>query len=211
MCSTMTPRDLPAALAASYSSSRSDTPFLTYFSSTTPDSDSKRTRLKAILFLQGSTLYDLSAVHARLSGHAKILKLELAILEGKLGNHRAALAALVHELNDGTSAEAYCTLGGEVVPAKTAQQIGERTGLQQWAAFVTPLAAPGKPQPTAGAGAMRRQRTVDEEVKKGLVMILLEVYMSGGCVSSSLALLTTITNRDFLCVARRRRTAPRSY
>ena len=157
--------------------------------------------MKAILFLQGSTLYDLSAVHARLSGHAKILKLELAILEGKLGNHRAALAALVHELNDGTSAEAYCTLGGEVVPAKTAQQIGERTGLQQWAAFVTPLAAPGKPQPTTGA--MRRQRTVDEEVKKGrVIMILFEVYMSNGCVSSMLVLLIITTNERPSCVGR---------
>ena len=92
-----------------------------------------------------------------------------------------ALSILVHDMNDSTSAEAYCTLGGEVVPAKTAQQIGERSGLQPWAALVTPLAAPGK-QPKPGAVPMKRQKTVDEDVKKDLVMILLEVYMSGGCV-----------------------------
>ncbi|KAI0760618.1 hypothetical protein C8Q74DRAFT_1208816 [Fomes fomentarius] len=167
------------AKASSYFSGRSESSYISYFASTTPESESKRTRLKAILFLQGSTLYDPAAVRTHLSAHAKILKLELAILEGKLGNHRSALAILVHDMNDSTSAEAYCTLGGEVVPAKTAQQIGERSDLQPWAALVTPLAAPGK-QPKPASGPMKRQKTVDEEVKKDLVMILLEVYMSGG-------------------------------
>ena len=41
-------------------------------------------RLKTVLFLQGSTLYDPEAVRTRLSPHAKILKLESAILEGKV-------------------------------------------------------------------------------------------------------------------------------
>ena len=30
---------------------------------------------------------------------------------------------------------------------------------------------------------MKRTKTVDEAVKKDLVMVLLEVYMSGGCVA----------------------------
>ena len=47
-------------------------------------------------------------------------------------------------MNDATSAEAYCTLGREIVPAKTAQQIGERSDLQPWATLVTSLAAPCK-------------------------------------------------------------------
>ncbi|KAI1785956.1 hypothetical protein LXA43DRAFT_1035560 [Ganoderma leucocontextum] len=166
------------AKAASYTSSTNNTSFITYFSSTTPDSESKRTRLKTILFLQGSTLYDPVAVKSRLDDRAKILKLELAILEGKLGNHRSALSILVHDLNDSTSAEAYCTLGGEVVPAKTAQQIGERSNLQPWAALVIPLAAPGKQ--SRGAPPLKRTKTVDEDVKKDLIMVLLEVYMAGG-------------------------------
>ncbi|CDO71043.1 hypothetical protein BN946_scf184844.g47 [Trametes cinnabarina] len=167
------------AKASSYASGRSDTPFISYFASTTPDSEHKRTRLKTVLFLQGSTLYDPESIRACLLPHAKLLKLELAILEGKLGNHRSALSILVHDLNDSTSAEAYCTLGGEVVPARTAQVIGERSGLQAWAALVTPLAAPGKPV-KSGSASMKRTKTVDEEVKKDLIMILLEVYMSGG-------------------------------
>ncbi|OSD05085.1 hypothetical protein PYCCODRAFT_1362718 [Trametes coccinea BRFM310] len=167
------------AKASSYSSGRSDTPFIAYFASTTPDSEPKRLRLKSVLFLQGSTLYDPEAIRSRLAAHAKLLKLELAILEGKLGNHRSALSILVHDMNDSTSAEAYCTLGGEVVPARTAQTIGERSGLQAWAALVTPLATPGK-IPRLGAAPMKKVKTVDEEVKKDLIMILLEVYMSGG-------------------------------
>ena len=100
----------------------------------------------------------------------------------------------MHDLNDSASAEAYCTLGGDVIPARLAQQIGERSGLQPWAALVTPLAAPGKQPPAAAP--MHRQRTVDEEVKKSLVMTLLEVYMSGGCVRrlllSSVCLTSTM-------------------
>ena len=85
-----------SSLASSYFSSRSDTPFISYFASTTPDSDSKRTRLKTVLFIQGSTLFDPKAVRSRLTEHAKILKLELAILEGKVsfiscGSARAVL------------------------------------------------------------------------------------------------------------------------
>ncbi|KAI0765868.1 hypothetical protein BD413DRAFT_572859 [Trametes elegans] len=169
------------AKVSSYTSGRSDTPFVSYFATTTPDSEHKRIRLKTILFLQGSTLYDPETIRTRLSPHAKLLKLELAILEGKLGNHRSALSILVHDLHDSTSAEAYCTLGGEVVPAKTAQTIGERAGLQAWATLVTPLAAPGKPA-RPSAPPLKKTKTVDEEVKKDLVMILLEVYMSGGYV-----------------------------
>ena len=59
--------------------------------------------------------------------------------------------------------------------------------------FVTLLVALDKPQPTTRAAVMRRQRPVDKEVKKGQVMILLQVHMSGGCVSSMLVLLTTTT------------------
>ncbi|KAH9916957.1 uncharacterized protein BXZ73DRAFT_92415 [Epithele typhae] len=163
------------AKVSSYSSSRSDTPFIGYFVSTTPDSESKRARIKTALFLQGSSHYNPQEIRDRISGRAKILQLEMSILEGKLGNHRVALSTLVHDLNDSTSAEAYCTLGGEVVSAKTALQIGERMDLQPWAALVTPLAAPGKQQTTG-----RKQKTVSDDVKKDLVMVLLEVYMSGG-------------------------------
>lgn len=60
--------------------------FLSYFSNTTPDSEQKRVRLKTLLFLQGSTLYDPAVALSRLktSGQEKVLSLELAVLYGKV-------------------------------------------------------------------------------------------------------------------------------
>jgi hypothetical protein len=68
----------------SYASSHTRTPYLAYFASTTPDSEHRQRRLKAIIFLQGSTLYDPSIVRQRLISDAKMLNLELAIIEGKV-------------------------------------------------------------------------------------------------------------------------------
>lgn len=68
---------------ASYSSSQTNSPFLSYFASTTPESDSRRIRLKAILFLQASELYEVEPIRARLQEHEKLFSLELAIVEGK--------------------------------------------------------------------------------------------------------------------------------
>ncbi|KAH9918038.1 hypothetical protein B0H21DRAFT_847492 [Amylocystis lapponica] len=164
------------AKASSYASGRTDASFLSYFASTTPDSEPKRVRLKTVLFLQGSTLYDPAAVREQLVEYEKILRLELAIVDGKLGQHRSALSALVHDLHDATSAETYCTLGGEIVPPRVAQSLGERYNLQPWAALLVPLATKTKP----GVVPMSRLATVDDELKKRLIGILLEVYMSGG-------------------------------
>lgn len=159
------------AKAASYAKSHEKQAFLSYFAATTPESAHKRARLKAVLFLQGSALYDAAAVLARLQGP---LVLERAIVEGRLGNDRAALEMLVHELNDGASAEAYCALGGEVVPAKTARALGEAYGLQGWAGLLVPTARAG------GAG-----KTVDEGLRARLLRVLVEVYMSKGWVGVS--------------------------
>jgi hypothetical protein len=112
----------------------------------------------------------------------------------QLGNHRAALSILVHDLRDATSAEAYCTLGGEVVPGKIATAIGDKYGLRQWSSALFSLptsAAMSRTTSTATAAAskgsmaattsMARQKSiVDEGVKKGLLEILLEVYMNDG-------------------------------
>lgn len=73
-------------IASSYKSSRNEASFLSYFASTTPDSEHKRARLKMILLLAGSTLYDPSQIRARLSEHEKILTFELAIIDGKVNN-----------------------------------------------------------------------------------------------------------------------------
>ncbi|KAI0690804.1 hypothetical protein BC835DRAFT_1362969 [Cytidiella melzeri] len=166
------------AKTSSYTSSSSSTstPFLSYFASTTPDSPSKRTRLKALLFLQASKLYDFEAVSARLAGVSpewgKILALERTIVLGKLGKHRDALTLLIYSLRDAASAEVYCTLGGEVISQKTSHALAERYSIPIIGSpLSTKLAAPGQRE---------RAHTVDEGLKRELTKVLLEVYMSGG-------------------------------
>lgn len=66
--------------------------FLSYFANTTPESEHKRVRLKTIMFLQGSKLYDVRQALDNLTmskvstGKEKtsILCLEKAILQGKV-------------------------------------------------------------------------------------------------------------------------------
>ena len=73
-----------SSLALSYASTRNDSSFLSYFTSTTPDSDHKRTRLKTILFLAGSSLYDPEVIRKSLLTQEKLLRLELAIINSKV-------------------------------------------------------------------------------------------------------------------------------
>uniref|UniRef100_A0A0W0GCB0 Vacuolar sorting protein 39/Transforming growth factor beta receptor-associated domain-containing protein n=1 Tax=Moniliophthora roreri TaxID=221103 RepID=A0A0W0GCB0_MONRR len=153
------------AKGSSYSSSRTESsvPFLSYFASTTPDSDAKRVRLKTALFLQGSNLYDARMILDRLSPHEKILKLEMAILHGKLQNHHGALSILANELRDTATAEVYCALGGELIPPKVTSSIIENVpGMQNWK--FSPLLAPSKP--------------VDDQLRRQLLKVLLEVYLA---------------------------------
>jgi hypothetical protein len=92
----------------------------------------------------------------------------------QLGNHRLALTLLVHKLRDASSAEAYCMLGGEVVPAKIAHSVAEKCGLQQWtSAFFPPL-----PTTKSTALPVARQKSVEDGLKKELLKTLLEVYMN---------------------------------
>lgn len=108
------------------------------------------------------------------------IQAHLKYCEHKLADHPAALSILVHDLRDATSAEAYCTLGGEVIPARVAQTIGEKCGLEVWAAALFPIPTKGAPM------AITRQKTVDEGVKKGLLKVLLEVYMKDEYASISI-------------------------
>lgn len=85
----------------------------------------------------------------------------------------------MHNLHDYTSAEAYCTLGGGsgsgsgVVPPKTAKAVVEGCGLEpHWAVAGA----------TTTPGSMAKQKSAGEEVKRELLKILLEVYMSDECV-----------------------------
>src|SRR6267154_3620946 len=57
--------------------------FLTYFASTTPDTTSKRARLKALFALQALSGYDAETVKSQIvdSGFDKVLGLEVALLD----------------------------------------------------------------------------------------------------------------------------------
>ncbi|EIN08171.1 hypothetical protein PUNSTDRAFT_69089 [Punctularia strigosozonata HHB-11173 SS5] len=163
------------AKVASYASTPSNQSFLSYFAATTPNSEHKRARLKAALFLQGSNFYDLEKIRDRIKEHESILRLELAMVEGKLGNDREALSILVHGLHDAASAEVYCSFGGQVIPPRTAQMLGEEYDLRNWASLFVPHISKGHAESVPG------QAAVDEDTKKKLVRMLLEVNMTLCC------------------------------
>ena len=70
-------------------------------------------------------------------------------------------------------------MGGDVVPPRTAQSIGERHNLQAWAALCAASLPAGNGKGPI-ATTLSREKTVDEGVKRELIQVLLEVYMSGG-------------------------------
>jgi hypothetical protein len=163
-----------------------------------------------------------------------VLALESAILDGKvhlffqsqtlnvidwrfffqLGLHALALSTLVHDLRDSVSAETYCTLGGEVVPAKLALATAESTApsapssveltLKEWylGLFEPPQQVSkskrGVNVVTGGMeSAMVRQRSVKDEVKKGLLIDLVSVYTRDGYVPVFLfTFVFLLTGRD---------------
>ncbi|KAF8632341.1 hypothetical protein AX15_001925 [Amanita polypyramis BW_CC] len=161
------------AKASSYASSQSttETTFISHFASTTPDSESKRARLKLILFLAGSSLYDPVQVKECLSGNEKVLKIEFATLDARLGDHRGVLVNLVHEVGDAVSAEMYCMTGGGgqgIVTRKVAVSLAESGGLEVWVAGLF-----------GGSGVGTRvDKSVDTEERKRLLKLLLEVHVN---------------------------------
>ncbi|TEB34039.1 hypothetical protein FA13DRAFT_1626310 [Coprinellus micaceus] len=176
--------------------------YLAHFASTTPDSPSKRARLRLIFFLAGSQLYDPAAVKSKIenAGRGKSLALESAILEGKLGNHKSALTILGCEMKDALSAEAYCSLGGQVIPTKVAASTAESVGLRDWVEVLFP----GQNNKGSSKTSFAPPRVVDDATKGQLLKLLLEVYLAdGSSVSKERAanlLNSQGTNLDVLTV-----------
>ncbi|KAK4683924.1 hypothetical protein P7C73_g6284, partial [Tremellales sp. Uapishka_1] len=145
-------------------------PFCIFFSEIAPATPIKKYRLKLMLFLQGSPFYDLENVVKRLEATEMApLKMELAIVLGRLGRHRQALQLLARDLADSTSAQTYCTTNGEVIPSKIARWIARIVPdlqLQGWA--------------TLGDVGRKRKGPVDEVGQKRLIMELLGAYMIDG-------------------------------
>lgn len=157
---------------------RPQSSFLTYFVSTTPDSPSKSARLKTLFALQALSGYNAEAVKSQIvaSGFDKVLGLEVALLDGKMGMHRMALRALALTLRDPVSAETYARTGGVVVPSKAV----EACGMNEWGAL---FAAKG------GPGILEREKS--SEGKGQLVRMLLEVYMEDGEPQQTTRLLSS--------------------
>lgn len=91
---------------------------------------------------------------------------------------------MVDGLKDEASAEAYCTLGGEIIPPKVAQSIGENYELQAWAAVLLSPAGGSK------AKSIPKPKVVPEGLQKELLMVLLEVYIESGSVDLSFHTVT---------------------
>ncbi|KAG9050608.1 hypothetical protein FS837_004133 [Tulasnella sp. UAMH 9824] len=171
---------------ASADSSLTSLPFLSYLTRLV-DRQHALTRIKLALFLQGSTLYEVEAIRSQLEdgGNKGFFPLETAIVYGRIGNHDAALSILVHSLKDSTTAEAYCTLGGDVVPPKVASAVAQQMGVDAWGQLVT-ASSPGSGFGTAAARATTAGRStsvrapVSEDAKKALIATLMRVYMKGG-------------------------------
>ncbi|QRV91636.1 vacuolar protein-sorting-associated protein 39 [Ceratobasidium sp. AG-Ba] len=160
-------RDHFSELVKQYKSA-SPTPFLLYLASGDDFPNVVDARVRLALFLQGSNSYNARAVRKQLEEceFRDILAYERAIVDGKAGHHRKALTNLVHEVHDSISAEAYCALGGAVVPAKVATSVGARRGLQPLARLVG----------TGGKSIV----PVTEEKRRELLKTLMEVYTAGG-------------------------------
>lgn len=73
-------------LPSSSQPQRPQSSFLTYFTSTTPDSPSKHARLKALFALQALSGYNPEMVKSQIvdKGFDKVLGLEVALLDGKV-------------------------------------------------------------------------------------------------------------------------------
>jgi len=100
----------------------------------------------------------------------------------KMNRHKEALETLIHVYSDNASAEMYCTLAGDIVPPRIAQVIADDAGLQDWTSTLFSLPPSAKNSvgkaPLASAPSIGRLKTVNQDLKKQLLKILLEVYMT---------------------------------
>ncbi|KIJ14692.1 hypothetical protein PAXINDRAFT_169602 [Paxillus involutus ATCC 200175] len=160
-------------------------PFLSYFASTTPNSPSKRARIKALLVLQSlnegrGIAKDIQDRIVK-GGWEKVLSLEMAILSSKIPSPHATLGTL-HALRDASTAESYALSGGAtgVVSTKVGVNAAEGCGLADWGGWF------GR----GGAGGVKVGG------KEGdLLKMLLEVYMEDGDTQQTARLLSSQAGR----------------
>ncbi|KAI6148762.1 hypothetical protein BKA82DRAFT_4141239 [Pisolithus tinctorius] len=164
-------------------------PFLSYFVSTTPDSPSKRTRVKALLALQATPFGSgaegealLKRVQERIAegGWEKALSLEVAVLHSKLSPPSIVLRTL-HSLRDSVTAEAFASNGGAygVISPRIGASAAEGCELADWAKWFvktvedrsaavnrTKSANPGRQPPSEMLKTLVQVYTEDEDVQQ---------------------------------------------
>ncbi|BGP33373.1 hypothetical protein JCM10296v2_005173 [Rhodotorula toruloides] len=114
-------REQESAYASLVASTSNPPAFLAFLTARSSADSSRalldRVRLKAALFLSGSTKYDVQAAKQELEEMEvkglRGLTLERAIVYGKLHLDRQALSLLINNLHDLASAEAYCLQSGD--------------------------------------------------------------------------------------------------
>ncbi|KAH7886861.1 hypothetical protein F5I97DRAFT_1806891 [Phlebopus sp. FC_14] len=165
------------------SSARSS--FLSYFASTTPDSPSKRIRIKTLLVLQAMATENAEGVKKRIveGGCEKVLGLEMAVLSSKLSSSRTTFRIL-HALRDGPTAEAYALSGGSrgVVSARAGVSVAEGCRLSDWARWFGKCAE--------GGLGMERETKVSITSRE-MLRVLVEVYIEEGDVQQASRLLSS--------------------
>ena len=79
-------------------------------------------------------------------------------------------------MKDAPSAEAYCSLGGQVVPTKVAVSTAESVGLRDWVEVLFP----GQNVKGPSKSSIAPPRLIDNATKSQLLKLLLEVYLADG-------------------------------
>ncbi|KAG9313362.1 hypothetical protein JVU11DRAFT_5677 [Chiua virens] len=164
-------------------------PFLSYFALTTPESPSKRARIKTVLLLQslreGTKL--VKDVQDKITGGGwdKILGLEMAVLHSKIPFARLTLETL-YVLRDTSTAESYASSGGltGVVGTKVGVSAAEGCGLSDWSGWFA------KGSHVVGA---KDEEKGAENVD--MLKMLLEVYMQDGDTQQAARLLSSQAKR----------------
>ncbi|KAI6124397.1 hypothetical protein EDD16DRAFT_1561551 [Pisolithus croceorrhizus] len=171
-------------------------PFLSYFVSTTPDSPSKRARIKALLALQ-ATLVSSEAEGETLAKHVqerivrggweKVLGLEVAVLYSKLSEPSVVLRAL-HSLRDSVTAEAYASSAGVygVIDPRVGASAAEGCELADWAKWFVKVMEDRNL-------AVKRAKTTNlgGQPSSEMLKILLQVYTEDGDILQVSRLLSS--------------------
>ncbi|KAI6040873.1 hypothetical protein EDC04DRAFT_2566388 [Pisolithus marmoratus] len=171
-------------------------PFLSYFASTTPDSPSKRVRIKALLALQ-ATLFSSEAegeilakrVQERIveGGWEKVLGLEAAVLHSKL-SHPSIVLRTLHSLRDHVTAEVYASGGGVygVINSRIGASAAEGCELADWAKWFA------KSMEDRNAAVKRAKSTsLGDQPPSEMLKVLLQVYTEDRDIQQASRLLNS--------------------